>query len=144
MGGQSDNRNRKGLTQIGWRIWPNNYGKWMKQIDAQLTSVGRWRLGTSESNLLGQNCRQTVPGKNISFGLSAGLFGTKPEADAGMTVYVRVAFYDQGHGSWELHYRTSSGEIQSAVQVKKTNSMEFVQIHRMLKDFACCLGEDVP
>jgi len=144
MGGQSDNRKRNGLTQIGWRIWPTNYGKWMKQIDPQSTSVGRWRLGTSASNLLGQNCRQTVPGKNISFGLSAGLFGSKPEPDGGMTVYVRVAFFDQGHGSWELHYRTSSGSTQMAVKVRKTNSMEFVESRIKLSDFGCCLGENVP
>merc|ERR1712151_117455 len=90
--------------------------------------------------------RQTVPGKNISFGFSAGLFN-KREADVGVgrtAVYLRVAFYDEGHGSWELHYRTPGGTFQTAVQVKKTNSKQFVESRVKLLDFACCRGEDVP
>lgn len=143
MAGRPKSRARKGLNQVGWRIWPTNYGKWMKQIDPMTTSIGRWRIGKT-SNLLGQNSRQTVPGKNMSFGLSAGLFDTKPGAESSIDVYIRVAFYDQGHGSWELHYRTKRGKIAKAAKVTKNNSLEFVELRIKLKDFACCMGEDVP
>lgn len=121
------------------RIWPHNYGKWMEQIDPRDTSVGRWCVG-SKSNLLGQSTRQTVPGKNMSFELAPGLFGGKSPA-AG--VYVRVGFFDEGHGSWELHYASSaatSGGMKLAAHVKKTDTREFIEIRLKLTDLDLALS----
>jgi hypothetical protein len=143
MAARHPSRARLGINQVGWRIWAENYGSWMKQIDPMTTSIGRWRLG-SQAQLLGQSSRQTIPGKNMSFGISAGLFGTKPKAESSLDVYIRVAFFDEGKGSWELHYRSPGGKMTKAASVTKTNSLEFVEFRIKLNDFGCCMGNDVP
>eukprot|EP01047_Picozoa_sp_COSAG01_P032202 COSAG01_NODE_2317_length_7922_cov_18.384763_5_plen_224_part_00 len=117
------------------RIWPHNYGKWMDQIDPMGTSVGRWCVG-KKSNLLGQNTRQTIPGKNMSFELAPGLFGGKSPT-AGL--HVRVGFYDEGSGSWELHYATNGG-MKLAAHVKKTDTREFIEIRLKLTDLDLSLS----
>eukprot|EP01045_Picozoa_sp_COSAG04_P011065 COSAG04_NODE_701_length_11012_cov_18.320718_5_plen_264_part_00 len=128
-------RPRQGINSIGWRIWPTNYGKWMTQLDPMGTSVGRWRVG-KESNLLGQSSRQTLPGKNMSFVLAPGLFARHREAVAGApTLHVRIAFFDEGTGGWELHYASASeGAMKLAAHVQKTDTHEFIEVHLSLTD----------
>jgi hypothetical protein len=137
-------RERVGINNVGWRIWPHNYGKWMTQLDPMATSVGRWCVG-EPSNLLGQNTRQTLPGKNMSFALAPGLF-TGPDTGTAQAVaetglHVRVGFYDEGHGSWELHYASSSGSSATggggrklAAHVQKNDTREFVEVRLVLTD----------
>ena len=105
----------------------------MTQLDPVGTSVGRWRVG-SETNLLGQSTRQTIPGKNMSFALAPGLFGGKAPA-AGL--YVRVGYFDEGHGSWELHYASTAaggGAMKLAAHVSKQDTQEFIEIRLKLTD----------
>ena len=136
-------RDRHGINNIGWRIWPHNYGVWMTQVDPLGTSLGRWCVGDSATNLLGQNTRQTVPGKDISFVLSPGLFGGSSGLFGGSsrgTLYVRVAFFDEGHGSWELHYASASGAMRLATHVQKTDTREFVEVRLQISDLDLDLG----
>ena len=129
-------RDRFGINNAGWRIWPHNYGKWMQQINPSQTSVGRWCVG-KETALLGQNTRQTVPGKNISFALAPGLFANHSSA-----LHVRVAYFDEGSGSWELNYAAASGGMQRATKVAKTNTLEFIEVRLNLTDLDLALDRN--
>ena len=132
-------RDRKGINNVGWRIWPYNYGKWITQLSPTTTSAGRWCVG-NQTNLLGQNTRQTVPGQNMSFVLAPGLFAdhlaAAGAAAAPATLYARVGFYDEGHGAWELHYASAktSGAMKVAAHVQKNDTHEFVEIRVALAD----------
>ncbi|MDA8639393.1 hypothetical protein N9L31_00320 [bacterium] len=141
-------RARVGINTIGWRIWPHNYGKWMTQLDPMATSIGRWRVG-DPSNLLGQNTRQTVPGKNMSFVLAPGLFTGAPPGAAKVAaaaattaeeLHVRVGFYDEGHGGWALKYASAGGGMKLAAQVQKHDTREFVEIRLSLSDLDLGVG----
>jgi len=147
MASRHTSRNRVGLNQAGWRIWPTNYGYSMKQIDPASTSVGRWRVGSTAS-LLGQNTRQTVPGQPMAFGLAKGLSFNASSADANGTsvaVHVRVAFFDEGKGSWALQYASAQGRNKTAITVTKKNTKEFAEIRVVIPDLACCAaGQDTP
>ena len=127
-------RGRRGINNAGWRIWPHNYGKWMDQVDPTGTSVGRWCVG-NRSNLLGQSTRQTIPGKNMSFALAPGLFA-KQAAAGPMSVFVRVAYFDEGHGGWDLYYVSSNaaGGLKLAGHVNKTNTQQFIEVRVKLTD----------
>merc|ERR1711920_512185 len=57
---------------------------------------------------------------------------------------MRVAFYDQGVGSWELYYRNAGGQFIRAAHVRKTNSLEFVELRVKVPNLGCCLGDNVP
>ena len=135
-GSRHFSRSRKGINNAGWRIWPYNYGQWMEQIDPLGTSVGRWGVG-SQSNLLGQSTRQTIPGKNMSFVLTPGLFA-KREPAAGL--FVRVGYFDEGTGGWQLYYASSGGAgggvggMRLAAHVQKTDTREFIEIRVRLND----------
>lgn len=143
--GRHKSRGRRGINSAGWRIWPHNYGKWMEQVDPTGTSVGRWCVG-DRSNLLGQSTRQTIPGKNMSFTLSPGLFVKQQAAAAGpMSVFVRVAYFDEGHGGWDLYYASSNaaGGLALAGHVNKTNTKQFVEVRVKLTDLSLRNGTEV-
>lgn len=141
-------RGRRGINNAGWRIWSQNYGKWMTQLDAQQTSAGRWGLG-SRTNLLGQSARQTLPGHNMSFRLAAGLFASHHYAATAVpppaALHVRVAFFDEGSGQWELHYASAnaSGQMKLAARVQKNNTLEFVEVRLALTDLVNSDADEV-
>ena len=125
-------RGRHGINNAGWRIWPHNYGQWMTQLDPMGTSVGRWCVG-NRSNLLGQSTRQTIPGKNMSFALAPGLFAQQAAAGT-VGLFVRVAYFDEGHGGWELHYNAGGRGMKLAAHVNKTDTKRFIEIRLKFTD----------
>ena len=134
-GGRHKSRGRRGINNAGWRIWPYNYGKWMSQLDPAGTSVGRWCVG-DKGNLLGQTTQQTVPSKNMSFALAPGLFA-KPAAARTRGLFVRVAYFDEGYGGWELRYASSKpagSGMKLAARVHKKDTKQFIEIRVKLTD----------
>ena len=143
-GSVHDSRNRLGLNDIGLRIWPTNYGQYMTQVDPNGQSVGRWHVGTVDKGPLGNYARMTdgKAGKtNMTFVLDRGVFNTSQAfANFNSTaVYLRVGFFDEGKGSWELSVGYSKAKAAAADikfktvgSVTKTNSEEWIEARATL------------
>jgi len=123
-----NSRDRKGLNDAGFHIWPTNYAQFIEQLDPFATSLGRWRVGSSDG-VLGRFARQTN-GSSMGFRLH-------PEFNPGSTPFVRVAFFDEGSGSWGLRYAVSGGS-RFAFSMQKGNTREWIEVRIQLSDFHCC------
>ena len=109
-----------GLNDAGWDIWPDNYGRFLYQIDADATSVPLWRVGgpiTKTSSIYSRFARsfEHASGKDaMHFKLHEGFSqGSEPKV---MTV--TVVWYDGTAGStWKLDYDAGKAEMKTALAV---------------------------
>jgi hypothetical protein len=109
-----------GLNDVGWDIWPDNYGRFLYQIDADTTSVPLWRVGgpiTQMSSIYSRFARgfEHASGKDaMLFKLHEGFSeGNEPKV---MTM--TVVWYDGTAGStWKLDYDTGKGGMKTALNI---------------------------
>jgi len=109
-----------GLNDVGWDIWPDNYGRFLYQIDADATSIPLWRVGgpiTNKSPIYARFARgfEHATGKNaLYFKLHDGFSqGTAPKV---MTM--TVVWYDAKAGStWKLDYDAGKPSMKTALTV---------------------------
>ncbi len=111
---------QKGFNDVGWDIWPDNYGRFLYQIDADATSIPRWRVGgpiTKTSSIYSRFARgfEHASGKDaMYFKLHEGFSqGNEPKV---MTM--TVVWYDGTEGStWKLDYDAGKADMKTALTV---------------------------
>jgi hypothetical protein len=109
-----------GFNDVGWDIWPDNYGRFLYQIDADATSVPLWRVGgpiTPTSSIYSRFARgfEHASGKDtMLFKLHEGFSeGNEPKV---MTM--TVVWYDKTAGStWKLDYDAGKEGMKAALNV---------------------------
>ena len=105
---------------MGWDIWPDNYGRFLDQIDADATSIPLWRVGgpiTKTSSIYSRFARgfEHASGKDaMVFKLHDGFSqGNEPKV---MTM--TVVWYDGTEGStWKLEYDAGKAGMKTALNV---------------------------
>ncbi|MEY3480749.1 MAG: hypothetical protein RIQ71_1524 [Verrucomicrobiota bacterium] len=109
-----------GLNDVGWDIWPDNYGRFLYQIDADATSVPLWRVGgpiTKTSSIYSRFARgfEHASGKDaMYFQLHEGF----SEGNVPKVMTVTVVWYDATPGStWKLDYDAGKGTMKTALTV---------------------------
>jgi hypothetical protein len=111
---------QKGLNDVGWDIWPDNYGRFLSQINADATSIPLWRVGgpiTQTSSIYARFARafEHTSGKDgMYFKLHDGFSrGTKSQ-----TMTMTVVWYDENKGSkWKLDYDAGEHIMKTALTV---------------------------
>jgi hypothetical protein len=111
---------QKGLNDVGLDIWPDNYGRFLDQIDADATSIPLWRVGgriTPTSSIYSRFARgfEHASGKDaMHFKLHEGFSqGSDPKV---MTV--TIVWYDGTAGStWKLDYDAGKAEMKTGLTV---------------------------
>ncbi len=111
---------QRGLNDVGWDIWPDNYGRFLYQIDADGTSIPLYRVGgpiTKTSSIYSRFARgfEHASGKDaMYFKLHEGFSqGNEPKV---MTI--TVVWYDGVEGStWKLDYDAGKGGVKTALTV---------------------------
>ena len=115
--------NYKKLNDVGFKIWPGNYGMYLQQHDPNGTSQGYWRQG-STNEPYGRFARgfRHADGKNrMYFDVDDGFFFDQP-LNGQYPVTVRVIYLDQGTGTWALEYDAQGNTGKRAFTVTKTGS----------------------
>lgn len=114
-----------GFNDVGWEIWPDNYGRFLYQIDADMTSVPRWRIGsplTKSSSIYDRFARgfEHASGKDaMYFKLHDGFSADRQPK----TMSIHVLWYDAQAGStWNLVYDAGQATMQTALSVTGTGS----------------------
>lgn len=111
------------LNDVGYRIWPGNYGKYLLQINASDSSVGYWRVGPRNQGYgrfargLDHKNRKTAIRTALEPFWSLNHRGPQGQ----LRVTVRVAYYDAGNGSWTLSYPQPGGGRGIGMRVKLKN-----------------------
>ncbi len=109
-----------GFNDVGWDIWPDNYGRFLSQIDADETSIPLWRVGgpiTKTSSIYSRFARsfEHASGKDaMHFRLHEGFIeGSEPKV---MTI--TVVWYDATLGStWKLEYDSGKSGMKTALEI---------------------------
>ena len=109
-----------GLNDVGWDIWPDNYGRFLYQIDADATSIPLWRVGgpiTKTSSIYSRFARgfEHASGKDaLYFKLHDGFsHDSKPKV-----MSITVVWYDATAGStWKLDYDAGTPKMKTALSV---------------------------
>jgi hypothetical protein len=111
---------QRGFNDVGWDIWPDNYGRFLEQIDPDATSIPLWRVGgpiTNRSSIYSRFARgfEHASGKNtLSFRLHEGFSqGAEPKE-----MSLTVVWYDGTAGStWRLDYDAGAAGMRTALAV---------------------------
>jgi len=129
------------LNDVGWMIHRGNYEANLIQIDADSTSVGRWRVGNGSIELYGRFARsfENSSGKNeMYFSLNSLIWNGLPLTEK-RDLAIRVAYFDEGFGLWKLKY-DGMGELDQqgcasfCFRVKKENTMQWKEVTWVVAD----------
>jgi len=129
--------NQTGFNDVGWQIWPGNYSRFLYQIDADATSIPRWRVGgpiTKTSSIYSRFARgfEHASGKDaMYFKLHEGFSnGNQPKV---MTI--TVVWYDARAGStWKLDYDAGAATMNTALTVTGKGDQQWHHKTVTLKD----------
>jgi hypothetical protein len=112
--------NQTGFNDVGWQIWPDNYSRFLYQIDADETSIPLWRVGgpiTRASSIYSRFARgfEHASGKDaMYFKLHKGF--SKDNHPKVMTI--TVVWYDTQEGStWKVDYDAGKAAMNTALTV---------------------------
>lgn len=137
--------NQKGYNDVGREIWPDNYSRFLYQIDADATSIPLWRIGgpiTPTSSIYSRFARgfEHASEKDaMYFKLENGFSkGNEPKV---MTI--TVVWYDKDAGSsWNLDYDAGAGSMKRAVTVTGKGDNQWHHEEITLKDAVFQHGGD--
>ena len=110
----------KDINDVGWDIWPDNYGRFLYQIDADATSIPLWEIGgqiTKSSSIYSRFARgfEHASGKDaMYFKLHDGFSqGSEPKV-----MSLTVVWYDAQAGStWKLDYDAGKPTMKTGLSV---------------------------
>jgi len=120
MGQVEQRRSQEGFNDVGWQIWPDNYSRFLYQIDADETSVPLWRVGgpiTKSSPIYARFARgfEHASGKDeMYFKLHDRFF----KDNKAKVVTIHLVWYDGREGStWKLLYDAGDPVMKTAFSV---------------------------
>lgn len=120
MGQVAQRDSQKGFNDVGWDIWPDNYTRFLYQIDADETSIPLWRIGgpiTKTSSIYSRFARafEHATGKDaMYFKLHDGFSKDKQLK----VMSIHVVWYDGLKGStWKLDYDAGVPAMKTALSV---------------------------
>lgn len=128
MGQVKQRPQQRGFNDVGWQIWPDNYGRFLYQIDADATSIPLWRVGgpiTKTSSIYSRFARgfDHASGKDaMYFKLHDGF--SKDNQPKVMSLH--VVWYDGQKGStWKLAYDAGEIEMKTVLEVTGTGDKKW-------------------
>ncbi|MCX7013095.1 MAG: beta-galactosidase [Candidatus Sumerlaeota bacterium] len=128
------NRDAKAMNDVGWNIWPGNYGNYLEQYDPNGTSQGWWRVGPMDQPY-GRFARSfdVASGKNrMCFDLDDQFFAK--DAPGPRAVVLRVVYFDQGKGSWALKYDATDSAEKTALEATNADTGRWKEAKAAIAD----------
>lgn len=143
MGQVEQRREQKGFNDVGWDIWPDNYSRFLSQIDPDATSVPLWRVGgpiTRESPIYARFARgfEHATGKDALYFKLHDKFFTARQPHV---VTVHVVWHDAQPGSgWKLTYDAGGPAMKTAMAVTGTGDKQWHDATVTLRDAVMAHG----
>ncbi|MFC1611518.1 hypothetical protein ACFL6C_11210, partial [Myxococcota bacterium] len=105
---------------MGWDIVHGNFQMYMNQFDPLGTSQGYWRVGAiiQPYGRFARGFNHAQGKDTMYFDLDDGFFAGGPPHAA----TIRIVYFDQGTGEWQLKYDAVSDPQKIAFTVMKTNT----------------------
>jgi len=137
IGQVEQRREQQGFNDVGWDIWPDNYSRFLYQIDADATSIPLWRVGgpiTPTSSIYSRFARgfEHASGKDAMYFKLHDRF-SKDNQPKVMTIH--VVWYDGQAGSaWKLVYDAGAPTMKTALSVTGKGDKQWHDETVTLKD----------
>lgn len=106
-----------GYNDVGYDIWPTNYGRWIEQIDADVTSQGLFRIGgaitatSSKYARFARGLNHSAQKTGMYFKFSDGFFPILPGQ-----ISMHMIWYDNAPGSFQVRFVNQQLKSQTAVE----------------------------
>ncbi|MCB1121062.1 MAG: hypothetical protein KJT03_05910 [Verrucomicrobiae bacterium] len=114
------NRQRDDYNDVGWRILPGNYCRFLKQLNPDETSTGYWHVDP-DKHPYSRFARALDPAgqqNEMLFDLASRFFQNQPDSAA---FTARITYLDKGQGSWTLDVWGKHGLMtQTAIELGDT------------------------
>lgn len=137
-----------GYNDVGGDIWERNYGRWIEQIDADVTSQGLFRIGgkinstTSKYARFARGLIHNSNKKGMYFKFSDGFFSVVSPGN----IKMQMIWYDNAAGSFQVRYkRGNTGPVVIALNQPCSGSKQWKNTSfelNMMKPGACERGSD--
>ncbi len=110
--------NRIALNDACQNVWRDNYCRYLNQIEPNVTDQGYWRVGSMDDPY-GRFARgfDVEGGKNALYFDLDDNFYVSSQADAKVAT-IRIIYFGEDRGQWELRYHAADGEMKRAMKVK--------------------------
>jgi hypothetical protein len=119
-GTEMDELSATGTNDVGWRLLPGNYDRYLHQLTPNATSVGYWNVQSLDTNsMYGKFARGFDIANNkkaLYFDVDSAFLSNAP-LDGKYPVTIDVTYLDNGGGSWQLYYDSKSGANTPSIQV---------------------------
>lgn len=125
MADEMNNLAAKGTNDVGWKIFPGNYERFLHQIKANQTSVGYWNVESANKNdMYGKFARgfDLAKGKDALYFDVEDAFLNNAPLNSKEPFIVEIVYLDNSYGSWQLFYDGADNTDKPSIQVKGTNS----------------------
>lgn len=124
--GEMGNRIAKGLNDVGWRILPGNYDRFLHQLTPNETSSGYWNVQSTDSatTVYGRFARGFDLAKNkdgLYFKMDSAFMSNAP-LNAQYPVTLDIIYLDKGNGAWKLFYDATDTTDKEALSVQCNNT----------------------
>jgi hypothetical protein len=114
-----------GTNDVGWRLLPGNYERFLHQINANATSAGYWNIDDAHNDVMyGRFGRGFDIANNktaLYFDVENNFFRNTP-LNAVYPVTIEITYFDNGTGSWNLFYDASGNSNKLAASITCTNT----------------------
>ncbi len=134
---EMDELNASGTNDVGWRIFPGNYERYLHQLTPNKTSVGYWNVQSENTNsMYGRFARGFDVGKNknaLYFDVEDAFLNNGPLKGA-YPVTIEITYLDNGGGSFQLYYDAKTSNDKHAIQIKCGTSNKWKKATVTLSD----------
>lgn len=127
----------QGTNDVGWRLLPGNYERYLHQIDANLTSAGYWNVDSENVNAMYGRFARGFDLANRKDGLYFDLedeFLKNAPLKSQYPVTIEITYYDKGYGSWKFFYDSKLLKNKSLFTINCTNSKTWKKKTAIIKD----------
>jgi len=126
MGNETDNLYAKGINDVGWRILPGNYERYLYQLDANETSTGYWNVDApaEPNSIYGKYARgiSTTDNKDaLYFDIDSSFLGDA-FFQRKAAVAIDITYLDKDTGSFSAYYDSKDRANKPALTVKCNNT----------------------
>jgi len=117
---EMDELGARGTNDVGWRIFPANYERYLHQLTPNQTSVGYWNVKSADANsMYGRFARGFDVARNkeaFYFDVDDAFLNNAP-LNGRYPVTIAITYLDNGGGRWRLYYDAKNGTDKSSIEV---------------------------
>jgi Secretion system C-terminal sorting domain len=122
---EMDNLNAKGTNDVGWKLLPGNYDRYLHQLIANETSAGYWNIQSADINTMygkfGRGFDVVNNKKALYFNLEDA-FLSNAVLNGKYSVTIEITYLDKGTGGWQLYYDAQNSTDKSSINVTCNNT----------------------